>query len=287
MVASRIDRLATKHSVFLYWGMQDVIDEALQRLYWACRQGRGFPGVIPDESSGRVSTDAILRGLGLSPPAVDNTRMAASRSDSVLETQNPLHRPQSYHPPDFPPPDLSRTKTASSAVTRSSTTGDDRLTFAEATTDGASRRGKQTSAMEVDGEEEEMSDGIPDSLPDGFAEQFQGSLGSSIDPAMLQDGHVDLTAGSLYPNMSVMDFAGRGRPGMQGQRMPTQAAAGQFQVDGLPEETFGAGGQQRWQGRGHEIDGMLPWPGNMASMYRGTRQDEAGGGFDDHVDGER
>ncbi|OAP56633.1 hypothetical protein AYL99_08745 [Fonsecaea erecta] len=272
-----------------YWGMQDVIDEALQRLYWACREGRGFPGVIPDESAGRVSTDAILRGLGLSPPPVDNTRLAASRSDSILETQEQLHRPQLYRPPDFLPPDSSRTKATSSGMTPLSTTSDERLTFGgEAATDGTNRRGQQVSAMEVDGEEEEMSEGLPDSLAAGFGEQFQGSIGRSIDPAMLQDGHVDLTDGDLYPNMSVMNFAG-GQPGIQGQRMPTQAAAPQFQVGGLPQETYGGAGEQRWQGQGqgHQVDGLLPWPGNMVSMYGRTAPDDGRGGFDDHGDRER
>jgi hypothetical protein len=34
-------------------------------MYWACRNGRDFPGTLPDETSGRVTTHAILEGLGL------------------------------------------------------------------------------------------------------------------------------------------------------------------------------------------------------------------------------
>ncbi|KAJ9497274.1 hypothetical protein H2202_007078 [Exophiala xenobiotica] len=44
------------------------MDEALQQLYWACRHKTGFPGEVPDESTGVVTTDAILNGLGLTTP---------------------------------------------------------------------------------------------------------------------------------------------------------------------------------------------------------------------------
>lgn len=45
--------------------MRDVTDEALQRLYWACRRHEDFPGPLPDESRGNVTTYDILVGLGL------------------------------------------------------------------------------------------------------------------------------------------------------------------------------------------------------------------------------
>ena len=45
--------------------MQEVTDTALQRLYWACRGGTGFPGDVPDELTGTVTTMDILKGLGL------------------------------------------------------------------------------------------------------------------------------------------------------------------------------------------------------------------------------
>ncbi|KIW36560.1 uncharacterized protein PV06_11210 [Exophiala oligosperma] len=51
-----------------YSRMQGVTDIALQQLYWACRQKSGFPGKLPDESTGAVTTDAILEGLGLLRP---------------------------------------------------------------------------------------------------------------------------------------------------------------------------------------------------------------------------
>lgn len=53
--------------------MREVTDEALQRLYWACRSRSGFPGDPPDESNGPPSTAAILYALGLMRPSLDKT----------------------------------------------------------------------------------------------------------------------------------------------------------------------------------------------------------------------
>ncbi|EXJ75558.1 uncharacterized protein A1O5_00064 [Cladophialophora psammophila CBS 110553] len=267
-----------------YLGMQDVIDEALQRLYWACREGRGFPGVIPDESGGRVSTDAILQGLGLNPPRLDNTstRPAGDRVDSASDTQAQPHRPQSYRPPDFQPPNLLRTKTTSSVMTPGSTASDDRLTFVEAVTASAGQRAKRTSVMEVDGEEEDMSDGLPDGLPDSLGQQFHERMDGSVDPAVLQDEHVGLMDGSIYPDTGVMDFDSGRQPSTQGWRRGKQAAGGQFEVDGLAHERYGSE-QQAWEGQDQGVDGMLPWPGNMAFMQRRPRHDDSRSGFDDLV----
>ncbi|KAK5044858.1 hypothetical protein LTR84_010396 [Exophiala bonariae] len=81
--------------------MREVIDEALQTLYWACREGRGFPGTVPDESSGQVSTDAILRGLGLTPPVVERIGAGSSASKRVADESDGAPE-RSYHPPDIP-----------------------------------------------------------------------------------------------------------------------------------------------------------------------------------------
>lgn len=45
--------------------MQDVLDEAIQVLYSACKRSNSFPGILPPEDGGLVSTEGILRGLGL------------------------------------------------------------------------------------------------------------------------------------------------------------------------------------------------------------------------------
>ncbi|KEF53747.1 uncharacterized protein A1O9_10148 [Exophiala aquamarina CBS 119918] len=55
--------------------MREATDEALQRLYWACRRGSGFPGPVPDESNGPPSTAAILDALALRPSIEDVGRL--------------------------------------------------------------------------------------------------------------------------------------------------------------------------------------------------------------------
>jgi len=55
-----------------YFRMRKVMDEALQRLYWACRRQQGFPGNLPDETKGPVTTAEILEGLGLIGREMDN-----------------------------------------------------------------------------------------------------------------------------------------------------------------------------------------------------------------------
>src|SRR3954462_14488198 len=69
--------------------MREVTDEALQRLYRACRSNSGFPGDIPDESQGPPSTTTILDALGLMQPSLEHTG----------STEN-LHRPISTSLPN-------------------------------------------------------------------------------------------------------------------------------------------------------------------------------------------
>ncbi|RVX68996.1 hypothetical protein B0A52_08063 [Exophiala mesophila] len=53
-----------------------MTDEAIQRLYWACRRSSGFPGEIPDESQGTPSTSAMLDALGLRRPILKDIGLA-------------------------------------------------------------------------------------------------------------------------------------------------------------------------------------------------------------------
>jgi len=52
--------------------MREVTDEALQRLYWACRSRSGFPGAPLDDSNGIPSTAAIIDALGLTRPSLED-----------------------------------------------------------------------------------------------------------------------------------------------------------------------------------------------------------------------
>jgi hypothetical protein len=68
--------------------MSEMMDEALQRLYWACRHGKEFPGETPDESTGSVTTVAILDGLGLTTPNHGDPSSPVIRTQQKLPTKN-------------------------------------------------------------------------------------------------------------------------------------------------------------------------------------------------------
>jgi len=78
--------------------MTEVTDEALQRLYWACRKKSDFPGNVPDESNGFVTTAAVLDGLGINVPNLDdmgapqeiNKPVHSFETDTQIQTQPPL-----------------------------------------------------------------------------------------------------------------------------------------------------------------------------------------------------
>jgi hypothetical protein len=70
--------------------MREVTDEALQRLYRACRSNSGFPGVIPDESHGPPSTTAILDALGLMQPSLEDM-------GAIEDVQRPVPTSLSYY----------------------------------------------------------------------------------------------------------------------------------------------------------------------------------------------
>ncbi|OCT52924.1 hypothetical protein CLCR_10746 [Cladophialophora carrionii] len=63
--------------------MREVTDAALQRLYWACRRKTGFPGQIPDESTGVVTTTDILKGMGLIKPEFDEFELPKQTEQNI------------------------------------------------------------------------------------------------------------------------------------------------------------------------------------------------------------
>jgi len=77
--------------------MREATDEALQRLYWACRKKSDFPGNVPDESNGFVTTAAVLDGLGINVPNLDdmgapqeiNKPVHSFETDTQIQTQPP------------------------------------------------------------------------------------------------------------------------------------------------------------------------------------------------------
>ena len=63
--------------------MREVTDEALQRLYRACRSNSSFPGDVPDESQGPPSTTEILDAMGLLPPSLADMGSTKNLQKSV------------------------------------------------------------------------------------------------------------------------------------------------------------------------------------------------------------
>jgi hypothetical protein len=66
-----------------YQQLYKITAEAIQQLYWACRTKADFPGVLPDESSGHVTTNAILHGLGLVGSTCDESGLPLELIDPV------------------------------------------------------------------------------------------------------------------------------------------------------------------------------------------------------------
>lgn len=82
--------------------MQDTVDEAIQRLYRACKQNACFPGVLPSETGGHATTANILQGMGfanldLGPGRSTNQEAIASRVLLANDNSNtgPINSPRS------------------------------------------------------------------------------------------------------------------------------------------------------------------------------------------------
>ncbi|KAL6242674.1 hypothetical protein RBB50_010320 [Rhinocladiella similis] len=271
-----------------YWGMHDVMDEALQRLYWACREGRGFPGVVPDESSGRVATDAILRGLGLDPPAVERAGPIKSQSEPVLDSKS-LRGQRSYQPPDIPPRLAPRPSRQLSDQTPLSPLGPadlgdvvERVDGRDGAdgvdgVDGASDSDEMNSVsqgMEAD----HQTGGIPATRSQGF----HPSPDDRLDASMLLDGNIAMMnlQSPMYSQMTPMGFQSTPALGRHTSQAPMQTT--QRQPTGIQANVFAPGSQAGWTAeRTGVVDGdTLPWPGNLAAVYPYTQPPPAGSGFD-------
>src|SRR4051794_23394687 len=73
--------------------MCEVTDEAVQRLYWACRRRSGFPGEPLDGSNGTPSTTAIIDALGLVRPSLEALAGAGNLPKHVNSIDIPSARP--------------------------------------------------------------------------------------------------------------------------------------------------------------------------------------------------
>ena len=289
--------------VYRYWGMQDIIDEALQRLYWACREGRGFPGVIPDENSGHVPTDAILRGLGLSPPPVDGTRFGGSRANATSAMQFESLVPRSYRPPESQPQPrgLTRFSPTSSVPTPLSRSGSEQLPFAG----NVVREGgtpidiEEEDDDQMDGTTDDMTDDLGDQISEhvgvdflhGLSQELWARMGPNIHFARMPNEHVDYVGGPTYSNMSNAPFGSGGQS--EPRRQTSMQFAAHYQQTGLYGQSakptmpgLGSGEQKVWQGRQEDRrNEALPWPGTMASLDQQKRNRDRSRQFDEGAGG--
>lgn len=273
--------------MFRYWGMHDVMDEALQRLYWACREGRGFPGVVPDESSSRVSTDAILRGLGLDPPPVERAGPIKSQSESVLDSRIVRGQP-SYQPPGIPPRLAPRPSRQSSDQIPLSPLGKDDMGDGVELLDG---RDGVDGVDGVDGasdsdEMDSVSQGMgPEhqtaAIPAAISQGFQPPPDDPLDASMLLGGNVAMMnlQSPMYSQMAPMDFQSTAALG--GHAGQAAMRTTQQQHSGIQANVFTPGSQAGWTAeRTAAVDGdTLPWPGNLAAVYRDTQPPHGGSAF--------
>ncbi|KAK5437527.1 hypothetical protein LTR34_001071 [Exophiala xenobiotica] len=265
--------------IFRYWAMHDVMDEALQRLYWACREGRGFPGVIPDESSGRVSANAILRGLGLDPPAVERSGPVKSHSDSLLDGVD-VRSERSYHPPDMPQKLTPRPSIQSTEQTPHSSKQDGDMADG---TDGADGVDGADSEDDVDGvsdsdevhsRPQEMSTQHPgNGIPAGVGQQSRQPPEDPIDLPMTQGASMRMMNmhSPMYTRFEARGFQTAAQ--LDGQSGPPSMQIGQQRHGSMQGNVFGSAGQAGWTaGQPTGVDGeTLPWPGNLAALYRDAK----------------
>ena len=82
-----------------YLHLHEIENEALQRMYSACRKGQGFPGTLPDETSGEVTTHAILHGLGLIDVDDDEPEFQDIPPSSGVRAVDPSQKGATRTPP--------------------------------------------------------------------------------------------------------------------------------------------------------------------------------------------
>jgi hypothetical protein len=76
-----------------HWQMRDVMNEALRRMYIACKSQSGFPGKMPagsDIDDYNVPVQAILEGLGLIP-SLEAESVSIEGFDSFDQDRNVWH----------------------------------------------------------------------------------------------------------------------------------------------------------------------------------------------------
>lgn len=88
--------------------LQEALGSAVQILYRACRDGQGFPGVLPQQDNGMTSTLTILESLGLLGPVSTDPK-------EIYATQKNGMRPPHLQSPTSTCPSTPQTSALSSS----------------------------------------------------------------------------------------------------------------------------------------------------------------------------
>jgi hypothetical protein len=241
--------------------MQDVIDEALQRLYWACREGRNFPGIIPDESEGTVSTDAILRGLGLHPPVMDMTRPLDASVNSILHRQAQLSLPRSHRPPDLDPQSSllggrNVNSGASMPISLSGRRQDAHYSNVNGTAVIEHDDEEEESEIEVDPNEDDDENMAPESHEDF---NTYPTIGADFDPSSMPGGF------TIVPE-AVDYFSGGSASIRPGQQAMDAVDYQQRQAPAQSDLNMVLDEQQVWEQPVQRPDDMLSWPADTTAV---------------------
>jgi hypothetical protein len=86
----RFGHLPTDFNTAADCQMREVTDKAIQQLYWACRHKKDFPGQVPDESGGLVSTTDVLKGLGLLDDDFETLEIPRELEVTDTKTEQPF-----------------------------------------------------------------------------------------------------------------------------------------------------------------------------------------------------
>ncbi|KIW60998.1 hypothetical protein, variant [Exophiala xenobiotica] len=69
--------------------MLEIMDEALQRLYWACRAKQCLPELLQNRSNGRINTKDIVEGLGLDSSGFSDAAFSSNARPPPSVTASP------------------------------------------------------------------------------------------------------------------------------------------------------------------------------------------------------
>ncbi|KAK5446395.1 hypothetical protein LTS15_009734 [Exophiala xenobiotica] len=237
------------------------MDEALQRLYWACRQKIEFPGEVPDESTGVVTTDAILNGLGLTTPDHEDPTSPVSRTLHEHSTEND----DRHEEPQLlmtPPAESDFAQNEYSAIPQPSMTIPPSTYSRQISTASPSLHSPTSSEIQsnlgMDTQPQDMHEPLQTSRYEAHDRLKLQSATKAPDLGFNVESYLDVDA---FLDTSSCAFPSTLQPADKfGEAMQWEPRLQQTQKSYLPEQQAG---------EGTVSDGYLaPWPGSLAAAYQ-------------------